>query len=436
MSRIALYVASFAGGGTERVMLHLAEGFLADGHRVDLLVNAAEGLFRDRVPEGARVVVLEHSRPWGGRLRILRASSCSEWTALLRPVLLARKPGRLFPCLASLSRYLREQQPDALIAANAQCNLTALWARRLARVSTRVMVTEHNALSFKIEQKSAKGAARWRTLLPLIGRLYARADAVVAVSNGVAGDLSAVTGLPRERIATIYNPVVGPELSRLARAPAPHPWLTGEDGIPVIVAAGRLAPQKNFPLLLQAFALLRRQRPVRLLIFGEGPQRPQLEALAETLGIGADLALPGFVDNPYAAFSRAALFVLSSDFEGLGNVLIEAMACGCPVVSTDCPFGPAEILDDGRFGELVPVNDAAALCAAMQRALEAPPAAELLRRRGAEFSRARSVERYLQLLFGGQPRSAKRCIVRAAECRPAAGGTAAARAIASDSKGL
>jgi len=141
---------------------------------------------------------------------------------------------------------------------------------------------------------------------------------------------------------------------------------------------------------------------MRLLIFGEGPERPQLEALASTLGISDDLVLPGFVENPYAAFSRAALFVLSSDYEGLGNVLIEALACGCPVVSTDCPSGPAEILDGGRYGELVPVNDTEALAAAMIRTLDAPLPTDMLRRRGGEFSLERSVVRYLALLLPEQ----------------------------------
>src|SRR5690606_37626457 len=133
---------------------------------------------------------------------------------------------------------------------------------------------------------------------------------------------------------------------------------------PVLVAAGRLVPQKNFPLLLAAFAQLRAQRPARLLILGEGRERPRLEAAAHELGIAADVALPGHVDNPYAAYARASLFVLSSDWEGLPTVLIEALACGCPIVATDCPSGPAEILQGGRYGSLVPMGDAAALAQA------------------------------------------------------------------------
>jgi len=400
MPRIALYLPNFAGGGMERVMLHLAEGFLARGHEVDLLVSSAEGPYRHRVPAAARIVVLERAGSLSSRLLALRASAASDWLALARPVLLARSSGRQLLCLAALVRYLGERRPDALIAAYPYCNLSAIWARRLAQVGTRVMLTEHNMLSRKIAAKGRKGV-QWRELPPLIGRVYRQADAIVAVSRGVADDLSVTAGLPRERIEIVYNPVVTVELAALAAEPAPHPWLAGHDGVPVIVAAGRLVPQKNFPLLLHAFARVRKERPARLLILGEGPERSQLEALRDSLGIGEDVALPGFVGNPYAAFARAALLVLSSDYEGLGNVLIEALACGCPVVSTDCPSGPAEILEGGRFGELVPPNDAAALSAAILRTLADPLPADRLRGRGAEFGLERSVARYLQLLLVG-----------------------------------
>jgi glycosyltransferase involved in cell wall biosynthesis len=159
-------------------------------------------------------------------------------------------------------------------------------------------------------------------------------------------------------------------------------------------------PAKNFSLLLAAFARLRAQRPARLLILGEGRERLRLEAAAHELGIDADVALPGHVDNPYAAFSRASLFVLSSDWEGLPTVLIEALACGCPVVSTDCPSGPAEILERGRYGSLVPVGDAVALAHAMARTLDQPPAPETLRLRSEAFTLERSAGRYLDLLDG------------------------------------
>jgi glycosyltransferase involved in cell wall biosynthesis len=400
MPRIALYLPNFAGGGRERVMLNLAEGFLAGGYMVDLVVNRAEGAYLGRVPQRANVVELERHNRMQGRLLALRATRPKGWHALARPVLFSRKPSGELRYLASLVRYLRTYHPAGLIAASPYCNLNAVWARRLAQVGTRVMLTAHNTLSRMIAVNRRKGA-KWRELPPLIGQVYRQADAIVAVSQGVADDLSATAGLPRERVTTIYNPVVTPDLAALPAAPAPHSWLE-DGGPPVIVAAGRLAPQKNFPLLIEAFARLRRTRPARLLILGEGEQRGELEAQTSQLGIAADVALPGFVANPYAAFARAALFVLSSDYEGLGNVVIEALACGCPVVSTDCPSGPAEILDNGRYGELVPVGDAAALSAAMGRALDAPPPREFLRRRGGDFTLEDGTRRYLDLLLPGR----------------------------------
>src|SRR4051794_39910981 len=237
-------------------------------------------------------------------------------------------------------------------------------------------------------------------------RAYGQADAVVAVSDGVADALARVTGLPRGRIRTVHNPVVGPELEALSREPVAHPWLApGEP--PVVLSAARLTEQKDLPTLLRAFARLRAGRTARLLILGDlpTPERTaarigELRGLAERLGVGADVDLPGYVANPYAYMARARLFVLSSAWEGFGNVLVEAMACGCPVVSTDCPSGPAEILDGGRYGPLVPVGDDAALAAAMGRVLAASPDPATLRARAAEFTVERATDDYLNGLFG------------------------------------
>jgi glycosyltransferase involved in cell wall biosynthesis len=398
MARIALYLPDLRGGGVQRMMLHLTSDFLARGHEVDLVMSRAAGDYLEQVPSAARMVVLERAGRLHSRLLSLRATPPSAWSALAAPVLLARKPDKQLFHVDALARYLRTQRPDALIAAGFYHNLAAIWASRLAQAPSRIMLTVRNNLSQELAIKNAQ-SARWRALPPLIGQLYALADAIVTVSEGVGDDLAATTGLPRARITTIYNPVVTPQLAELAALEAPHPWLRAQSEVPVIVAAGRLLPQKNFPLLLQAFARLRAQRPVRLIIFGEGNARAQLEALVGELKLGNDVALPGFITNPYAAFSRAALFVLSSDFEGLGNVVIEALACGCPVVSTNCPSGPAEILEDGRYGELVPMRDPEALAQAMARTLAAPLPASILRRRGHEFSLERGMRRYLELLL-------------------------------------
>jgi len=187
----------------------------------------------------------------------------------------------------------------------------------------------------------------------------------------VRGDLAQLMNVSRERITVIYNPsVVQAEVQAKAQAPLDHPWFK-PDQPPVILAVGRLQVQKDYPTLIRAFALVRQTRPVRLLILGEGKERPLLEALVKELGLEQDVSLPGFVLNPYAYMARAALFVLSSRWEGLPTVLIEALCCGAPVVSTDCPSGPREILRDGQYGPLVPVGGVNALARAIETTLAA-----------------------------------------------------------------
>jgi glycosyltransferase involved in cell wall biosynthesis len=385
-------------------MLRIAGAFREAGHSVELVLCKREGPAMDHVPTGMEIVTLRRESGLAARMRLLGLDPNGA-AIMARPVLLARRPTPVQPYVADLARYLERERPDVLLAAKTPTNLHALWARRASRAPTRVIVSERTQLSESIANDRRW---RWRYIAPLVGRVYAEADAIVCVSDGVADDLARTAGLPRARMTTIYNPIVTPALAALAAEAPPHPWLAGAGDVPLVLGVGRLTAQKNFGLLLHAFAKLRAQRPARLLILGEGPERPRLEALAQALGIAADVALAGHVSNPYAAFGRASLFVLSSDYEGLPAVLIEALACGCPVVSTDCPSGPAEILDRGRYGRLVPVGDEAALVAAMQSTLVAPPAADMLRRRGAEFSVERSATQYLALveqLLGAAARS-------------------------------
>jgi glycosyltransferase involved in cell wall biosynthesis len=281
-------------------------------------------------------------------------------------------------------------------------NIEAVLARRLAGVKTRIIVSERNALRGGHLQHGWPA----RFLPALIRRAYDQADAVVAVSDGVADDLAAWSGLPRAQIATIYNPVVTEELRRLQREPIDHPWFQ-PGAPPVVMSAGRLGRAKDFPTLIRAFAQVRRLRPARLVIFGKGKSEAKtaksiagLQALAAELGVEGDVALPGFVANPFAYMARAATFALSSINEGLPGVLIQAMACGCPVDSTDCPSGPAEILAGGRYGRLVPPGDDKALAEAILATLEAPPPAALLRERAGWFSVERAVAQYERLMLG------------------------------------
>lgn len=333
---VALFMPSMRGGGAERVMLNLAYRLVERDVQVDVVLAQGEGAYLSRVPEMARVIDL--------------------------------KAKRVLTSIPALRRYLLQERPATLLAAVAHANLAALLARLWAKVPTRIVISIHNTFSI-----AAQGAEMKRSrAFPAVARwLYPCADGIVAVSHGVADDLSQTINLDRGRIDVVYNPVVTPDLYQQADEPFSHPWF-GDADVPVILGVGRLSAQKNFPLLLRAVAKVREQRPVRLMILGEGDDRTALEALVRELGLSGDVALPGFVDNPFTYMRHAQLFVLSSDWEGLPTVLIEALACGCPVVSTNCPSGPMEILDGGTYGALVPMRDADALAKAILASLDQP----------------------------------------------------------------
>ena len=394
--RVALLLLSLTGGGVERSTLRLAREFVRRGIAVDLLVCRPRGDLRDAVPDGARLIPLNDSGTVAGRLAALRAAG-RDWPVLLRPVLLTLHASRALRHLPALVRYLKAERPAALLAAKTPVNLMALWARRLAGVPLRLVLSERAQLS---ALATADRPAKRSALPALVRRFYGEADAIVTVSGGVADDLAGLSGLPRARMTVIYNPVVDADFAARAAESAPHPWLA-DGGAPVLLAVGRLHWQKDYPTLLRAFAALRQKHSARLLILGEGPQRTELQSLARDLGVEEDLAMPGFCPNPPAAMALAAVFVLTSRAEGFGNVLVEALACGCPVVSTDCPSGPREILDGGRYGRLAPVGDANALARALAETLDAPPDRESLRARGHEFSVARAADAYLDLLLPG-----------------------------------
>jgi len=284
-----------------------------------------------------------------------------------------------------------------LVSSLSHTNVVALWARRMARVGTRLFVTVHNTESDAVRRTPI---ARARLLPSLMRRFYPWADGIVAVSRGVAADVASITQLPLDRIHVIYNPVVTPDVFEKMRVPVDHRWFA-TDGAPVVLAAGRFTWEKDFPTLIEAFAQVRQRRPARLLILGEGAERPRLEAIVRQHRLEHDVDLPGFVTNPYAYMARCALFVLSSVSEGLPTALIEALATGTRVVATDCRNGPREILQGGRVGRLVPVGDAAALATAILAALERPGAA-IPPEAWHPFSLDVAVDNYLRLLRVGE----------------------------------
>ena len=331
--KVAFFLPSLAGGGAERVLLNLANGFAQQGYKVDLVLAQATGPYLRQITPQVNTVNL------GAR--------------------------RTLTSLYSLMTYLRQTQPEALIAGLDHANLVAIWAKYLSGVPTRVLVTVHGQLSEKI---AGNPTIPEKFLAFLLRKFLPSADKIITVSNGVADDLSEVLRLKRDTITTIYNPVVSSSLFEKAKAPVTDPW-PDAPSLPIVIAIGRLDKQKDFPNLIRAFGLVRRQLTCKLLILGEGEQRPYLENLIHELDLENDVSLPGFVDNPYAFLKRAQVFVLSSVWEGLPTVLIEALALGVPVVSTDCKSGPREILKDGKYGALVPVGDHTALAEAILQVL-------------------------------------------------------------------
>lgn len=378
---IALFVYALSGGGAQRRVLTLANGFAARGHEVDMVVVRGGGVLERELHPNVRLVALDRT----GRLES-------------RVVALGRSRGvRTFASIPALARYLRRNQPDVLLSGASHANLVAVAAWRLARLPIALVLRASNHPSGNLAPFPPVQRLVRLWMRALARRFYPAADHVIAVSHGVARELQGLTGLPPERITVVYNPMWGPDLERRLAEPL-APEALPADGRPLILGCGTFKLQKDFPTLIDAFARLVRERPARLVLLGDGPLRAALQARVRALGLERDVLFPGFVGNPLPWMRRASVFVLSSMWEGLPGVLIEAMAAGCPVVSTDCPSGPREILEDGRFGPLVPVGDAEALARAIGRVLDHPPDPGLLRARARCFAVDPAVDRYLAVL--------------------------------------
>ena len=363
--RVALLIPDLKGGGAERVVVNLANGFASRGLRTDVVVMSAVGVFVSALSPQTRLVDL----------------GVSSMPRLLPP----------------LVRYLRRERPAALVAHMWPLTILAPLAKRLARVATRIIPVEHVVLS---KSEITAFPNRYWFLRRTVRAIFPWADSVVTVSRGVADDLAEITGLPRRSITTIYNPIVGsmPIPDADQRGGVAAAWASAQVRV---LNIGALKLQKDQETLLRAFAILRQRVDARLLILGEGDRRPRLETLARELGIDKSVDMPGFVPDPSNYLRSATMFVLSSAWEGFGNVIVEALEAGTPVVSTDCRSGPGEILADGKFGRLTPVGDPQALAAAMAAVLAESPDTQALRRRAQDFSVDRSVDQYLALMLPG-----------------------------------
>ncbi len=361
--RIAVYMQDLAGGGSERANLSLILEWRAAGHDVTLLLHRKRGELLEFLPPDLPVIGFE--------------------------------TGRALADVPPLARYLRSARPDIMLTSLDHNNIVGLMAKVLARSRVPVIICQHNPFTNDPSRMQA-----WTYyVLPVFYRVLSPlAAAVVAVSDGVATDFRRATGSAADRVNTIYNPVIGSNFEARAAERIEHPWFD-EAGPPVYVTAGRLVTQKGHDHLLRGFARhCESGAPARLMILGDGPRRAALEALARELGIAHCTEFAGFVGNPLPYVRRSAAFVLTSRYEGFGNVLVEAFGVGTPVISVDCDYGPSEILDGGRYGVLVPNNDVDALAAAFSPDLRDRYASDVLRARAADFTSAASAMSYLDLI--------------------------------------
>ncbi|MGN8159213.1 glycosyltransferase [Salinisphaera sp. RV14] len=404
--RIALYSANIDAGGVWSFTRVLATALVARGYTVDMVVARLDPSRLALVPHGVHTFPLTKSSSARGLVDALRAfPRDAGWLA--RACLEGKGATRQIRSVASLTRYLQQRQPDVLIANLWQCAVSAVRARALASTHTRIVTVEHSDSWHRPCPGDGSRAARRSVTARMVGRIHARADARVAVSAALARSFEKAVDLPMHAVQTIHNPVVDSTLLDGMRRPVDHPWF-GEADTPVIVAVGRLHPQKGFDVLIDAFACVRRRRTVRLAILGDGAERSHLEARAAQAGLADDIAFMGWVDHPAAFMARSAMLVSASRLEGLPYALIEALASGCPVVATDCPSGPAEVLGHGRYGRLVAVDDIAGLSAAIEQTLDSPPDKALMEKRAADFSVEKSVDRYETLICGLWPRYDRR----------------------------
>ncbi len=368
---VALFLSRLGVGGAERVTLELAGGFARRGFGVDLVAVNGAGPFRDEIPAGVRLVDLQ-----------------------------ARNA---YTCFPKLVGYLRKERPpvfiSTLVLTDLIAQLAGAWLRLFSRDGWRTRFFIRLATTISQLPRSY-----WKKPLEkvLVSWIYPWADEIIADSRGVAEDLQAYAGISFERVHLIYDPIITPAFKAQMHEPVEHAWFSKRASAPLILGMGRLSPEKDYPTLLQAFASLKellspKDAAPKLVILGDGPERARLEEMIRDLGLAEDVSLPGFVMNPGAYLARGRIFVLSSLFEGLPGALIQAMACGCALVATDCPSGPREVLDGGKYGHLVPVGDVQKIAEALQAVLEGderkPPQAWLAR-----FEEENVLRQYIALM--------------------------------------
>ncbi len=359
---ISLFIPSFGGGGAERVVVNLANEFVRRGYHIHIVVLDENGPLLKEVSEKCQIINLS-----------------------------TKKVSKSFK---SINKYIIKAKPDVLIANLSHLSIMILLASFFVRAKTKYFVVEHNTPS-KTSLASNKLSAK---LLPFLMYLtYWRADRVIAVSKGVKNDLVKTIPYLRRKVEVIYNPIFSNEIMVRKNEPIDDSWFLSQKA-PTIISVGRLTLQKDFVTLLKAFTIVKKEMCAKLVILGEGEERENLEKLAKDLEVLDDVYMPGFVSNPYKYMGKANVFVLSSIYEGFANVLVEALACGIPVVSTDCESGPREILDNGKYGKLVPVGDAEKMAEAIIETLNSDYDPLTGIERAKQFSINDAVNHYMDII--------------------------------------
>ena len=362
--RIAIFMQDLKAGGAERMMLNLANTFSEFGKKVDLVIVRKEGHYLKLLSKKVNVVYLE-----------------SRKTFL-----------SLFP----LIRYLRRSKPDVLLSTLVHVNIVAIIAKLLSFSKCKVFVRETNWI--KANRSDRNQPFFFRFAYRFVRLVYPLADGVIAVSQKMADSLKSEEHIPDNKIHVIFNPVITSGVFSMAKERPDHPWFH-EKSVKIILSAGRLAPQKDFPTLIKAFSRIKADNSCKLVIIGDGKEKGNLQNLIDSLQMNGKIDLAGFQSNPYSFMANCNLFVLSSLWEGSPNVLVEAMACGATVVSTNCPSGPDEILEKGKYGKLVPPGNVDELAAAITYSMQNPAYPSVMISRAELYSAKTSASKYLECFF-------------------------------------
>ena len=359
--RVCLYFPSYGDGGVERMTANLAQGLSDAGIKVDFIVH-------------------HQAAPY--------LSGLENKVKFITP------PDNNNRHLSWLVSYLNSSHPDVLMTVKDEAGILAIKAIKRSHAETKFIARTGTALLSRFGHRGTNFLKKWLKLYKL-KHYFQQADGHIIVALGSRKELHELTQIPEEAIIVIKNPVITPTLLKLQHETIDHPWFAPSRES-LIMGMGGFRFQKDFKTLINAFARLHKSRPSRLILMGQGRQKKRLLKLCRELGVEDDVLFPGFTDNPYPWLKRADLFVLSSLWEGSPNVLTEALALGTPVVATDCQSGPREILQDGKYGELVPLGDPQTMSEAMARTLDNPLSSEQLAEAAKDYTLEASTRSYIR----------------------------------------